>query len=112
MQPQVEDPANAGKIISQEAMMVNMNQIDTMRSVSMVAGGILAGTVQSVGYKGFMCFAAVYLLVTFCVGVVIGFNFQRYTNMSLLSFAVHDINKHVMSFVLFWTLSYALIYIY
>lgn len=108
----LDDPANAGKIISQEAMMNNMNQIDTLRSVMMIAGGILAGVIQSVGYKGFIGFVLVYLATTVAVGALIGFNFQRYVNMSMLNFAMHDVNKHAMSFVLFWTLAYALVYIY
>lgn len=108
----MDDPANAGKIISQEAMMSNMNQIDSLRSVTMIAGGILAGVIQCVGYKGFLCFIVIYALTTVAVGCTISFNFQRYLNMTLTNFAMHDVNKHAMSFVLFWTLSYALVYIY
>jgi ER membrane protein complex subunit 6 len=108
----MDDPANLGKIISPEAMRSNMNQIDNLRSITTIAGGILAGVIQCVGYKGFLCFIAIYALTTVAVGCVISFNFQRYVNMSVTNFATHDVQKHAMSFVLFWTLSYALVYIY
>ena len=107
------DPANADKIlISSENMRINMNQIDSLRSFMMIAGGIMAGSIQCVGIYGFLCFLILYVVITIALGLRIKFDFKTYTNMTLMEFALLDISKHVMSFVLFWTLSYALVYIY
>ena len=99
-------------ILSTESMMMNMNQIDTLRSVMMIAGGILAGVAECVGLQGFICFILLYICTTISVGAMLKFDFLTYLNMSFLEFAVMDASKHIMSFVLFWTLAYALIYIY
>ncbi len=106
------DPSSTDKMISQEQMMKNMQQVDTLRSVLMIAAGVSCGVMQLLSLMGFVFFAMVYAFTTISVGMKIGFNFKTYFNMSLLNFLAFDVSKHVMSFILFWTLSYALVYIY
>ena len=107
-----QDMDSADKVIAQESMMNNMRQIDTLRSIMMIASGCTSGIIQCVNHEGFICFAIAYILSAVAIGMTIQFNFKTYLNMSFLEFLVHDASRHIMSFVLFWTLAYALVYIY
>lgn len=103
---------SADKVIAQDSMMNNMRQIDTLRALMMIASGCASGIVQCVNHEGFIWFAVTYILSAVAIGMTIQFDFKTYVNMTFLQFLVHDASRHVMSFVLFWTLAYALVYIY
>lgn len=101
-----------GKFVSAEAMGKNRQQIDIVRTVMMIVGGTMTGIVACVGYQGFIAFTLLYLATTVAIGVKMNFNFKAYTNSSFVMFAISDVSKHAMSFLLFWTLCYALVYVY
>ncbi len=99
-------------IISQENMIKNLQQIDTLRSIIMIVSGISCGIMKTIGILGFLYFLLVYIIITIVIGIKIKYNFTTYLNMSFFDFLMNDMMKHIMSFILFWTLSYTLVYIY
>lgn len=82
------------------------------RSFLCIIGGILTGVLGCTGFQGFIGFVAVYLSLALSIGVKFNFDFMSYMHCSLTSFLFTDLQKNGLSFILFWTLTYALIYIY
>ena len=100
------------KSISIENMRKNHSQIDVTRTFLSIVGGIIAGILGCTGLKGLACFIAVYLSIASALASKMGRNTKLYTNMNFLYFCLSDLQKNSLSFVLFWTLTYALVYIY
>ena len=101
------------RYLSVEALQLNMKQIDLVRTFSSLVGGIITGLCNLTGFYGVLSFFAFYLMTNFSLLITkMKVNAKMYTNLSLVSFIFHDFSKHAMSFVLFWTLSYALAYLY
>ena len=74
--------------------------------------GIFAGVIGCRSGSGLLCFVTLYLLIALFLFSKMLFEVKLYTNSSVLGFVLGDIQKNGFSFVLFWTLTYALIYIY
>jgi ER membrane protein complex subunit 6 len=98
--------------MSMEAFQKNMNQIDVMRTFLCIIAGVIAGIWGCTGLYGFFAFILFYFTIAFAIGMKIGFDFKQYTNCSMLEFLAGDLQKNGLSFILFWTMTYALIYIY
>jgi len=117
------------KLISFEALQFNMKQIDVVRTLLSIVGGVLTGTLGNlmlsffhvsdfpflIGCQreyGLLAFVILYFVISLSLALKMNFNVKKYTNSSIVMFGLADLQKNGLSFVLFWTLSYALIYIY
>jgi hypothetical protein len=100
------------KYILMDELRKNMSKIDVARSLMCILSGVMTGILGYTGLQGFLFFIAVYIVVAVAIAFRFKFNTRLYTNMSFMSFISFDLQKHALSFVLFWTLSYALVYIY
>jgi ER membrane protein complex subunit 6 len=101
------------KYMMMDVLMSNTKQIENVRSFMCVVGGAAAGILNVTNMKGLYVFLALYLAVVLGIGIKVGFDFMNYTNKpGVVSFAMADLSKHGLSFVLFWTLGHALVYIY
>mmetsp|Transcript_11234 Transcript_11234/g.16737 ORF Transcript_11234/g.16737 Transcript_11234/m.16737 type:complete len:95 (+) Transcript_11234:736-1020(+) len=58
------------------------------------------------------CFIILHLAVSIALLIKMKFNLKEYTRQSLLSFFTADLQKCGMSFMLFWTLFYGLVYLF
>ena len=106
---QDEDEA---KYIIVETLMLNMKQMELARSFLCLVGGCLAGILNATNVRGLLVFLMLYLFIVLGLSVKMGFDFRNYANSTFFGFLSNDISKHALSFVLFWTLTYALVYIY
>ena len=110
MDPHADDEEK--QHFSMEAMQHNMREIDLLRTFVSIIGGVLAGTLGCTGFHGLGCFVFTYLMIALVITVKMGMDVKKYTNNSFLSLVGADLQKNGLSFVLFWTLTYALVYIY
>jgi hypothetical protein len=100
--------------VSMEAMGMNIRQMMLLRTVVFIAAGIICGILGLTGLLGALFYIAVGLIASAAVLVVVGFEPNKYfmvSNVGLLGWDLLNFN-HILSFILFWTLSYALVYIY
>jgi hypothetical protein len=77
-----------------------------------IVGGIVAGILGLTGLQGLVVALFTAALSTLALSVKMGFDVLTYTNNSPLSFMLSGAQANSMSFLLFWTLSYALVHIY
>ena len=101
-----------GKLVSMERMAFNMRQIDTFSAIIFITGGIMAGILGLTGMKGLFLFAAITAAQAFALVLKMNFQLSEYSTMTPFAFVLHGAKSHGMSFVLFWTLFYALVHIY
>ena len=99
---------------SMEAMHLNMRQLMTLRTITFIAGGIICGILGLTGWLGAVFYIVLSVIAAVSVMLVTGFNPNSYfmvSNVGLLMIDLVNFN-HILSFILFWVLSYALVYIY
>ena len=100
--------------MSMEAMGMNVRQMMMLRTVVFIAAGAICGILGFTGLLGALFYLTVGVLASVAVLVVVQFEPKKYfmvSNIGLLGWDLLNFN-HILSFILFWTLSYALVYIY
>lgn len=107
-----ENPEEDVRSISIEYLQNNLKQIDVARTFLSIVAGVFAGVLGCESMSGLLCFVVLYVLIAFSMAIKMSFDTKMFTNSSLLSFVAGDLQKNGLSFILFWTLAYALIYIY
>ena len=108
------DPKDQPVGFSMEAMQLNVRQFQLLRTVMLITGGILCGILGLTGLLGAFFYIAVSIIANLSIVIVTGFKPQSYFMLSSGSMLGNDLMNfnHMLSFIMFWTLSYALVYIY
>ena len=99
-------------MVSHERAAFNVRQIETFSSVLYITGGIIAGILGLTGLNGLYLFLAVTAILKIVLIVKMGFQLAEYSTLTTLAFVSDGASNHGLSFVLFWTLFYALVHIY
>ena len=112
--PRSKDKKEVGEAFSVESMGFNMRQIMNFKTVLYIVGGIMCGVLGLTNSFGLFFYLFIGVLGSICLLVKMGFDAKRFTASSIINFLMSDLvnPNHVMSFILFWTLAYALVYIY
>ena len=100
------------KKISLESLMSNSGKIGKYRTVLSIVAGILCGIFGLTSLSGLLFFLAASLLADFSILLKINFKSHEYLNVSMIQFLIDGITFTAMTYILFWTLSFALVYIY
>eukprot|EP00568_Trieres_chinensis_P003982 CAMPEP_0183291876 /NCGR_PEP_ID=MMETSP0160_2-20130417/1140_1 /TAXON_ID=2839 ORGANISM="Odontella Sinensis, Strain Grunow 1884" /NCGR_SAMPLE_ID=MMETSP0160_2 /ASSEMBLY_ACC=CAM_ASM_000250 /LENGTH=126 /DNA_ID=CAMNT_0025452741 /DNA_START=115 /DNA_END=495 /DNA_ORIENTATION=+ len=90
----------------------NAKKVDKIRSFLGIASGCVAGVLGLTGLSGLVCFLVLHLIVNLSILAKMKFNLRAYSRQSLLAFLAADLQKCAMSFMLFWTLFYGLVYLF
>lgn len=106
-----QDPEEL-KNFSIESLQINMRRANTFQTVIQIVGGIIAGVLGLTSWEGMMFFLGVSILITLALLIKMKFDPKVYLNMSSFNLFIQCSSNHVLSFILFWTMSYALVYIY
>jgi ER membrane protein complex subunit 6 len=106
-----EDEVFESKIIG-EAMQKNIKTIGDYETIMFIAAGCIAGILGFTNLHGLFFFLFTSIVVTFSLSLKLRFKIYEYTNSSVLNVWIQGLSNHALSFVLFWTLAYALVYIY
>ena len=109
MQDQHDEDA---KNIAPEFIHHNLKHVDVARTLLSIIAGIYAGILRCESLSGLICFIVLYTIIALSLAFKMKFDVKMYTNSSFIVFAAGDLQKNGLSFILFWTLTYALVYIY
>lgn len=107
-----DEPMNESEFISDEAMMHNRSAIDSYRSYMTIIAGIATGILGATGLKGLGLFLGSYLAISLLLVAKMRLDTEAFMNAKIHHFLFGNIGRYGLSFVLFWTLAYALVYIY
>jgi len=104
---------NQTLIINMHAVHLNNKKIDKVRSLMGIISGCVAGICGLTGFQGLVCFVALHLVVNFSlITFKMKLNLKEYFNESILSFMTGDLQSSILSYLLFWTLFYGLVYLF
>ncbi|CAM9638384.1 unnamed protein product [Phaeothamnion confervicola] len=95
--------------------MSNMKLIYNARTSMCVVGGMAAGILGCKGLEGLLAYLVIYLMSSILLAVKMGFDPSKFINLRkgrAFTFFFSDVQGHALTFILFWTLAYALVYIY
>lgn len=106
------DASKRDEFVSNEAMMFNLNAIDSLRSYLTIFAGVATGILGATGLVGLACLMVSYLVISLALLSKMRLDPETYTREKAHTFLFGNIGRYGLSFVLFWTLSYALVYIY
>ena len=112
--PRSKDNKEVGEAFSMESMGFNMRQIINFKTVLFIVGGIMCGVLGLTNSLGLLFYLSIGVFGSCCLLLKMGLDAKRFTATSPANFLVSDLMNpnHVMSFILFWTLAYALVTIY
>ena len=113
--PRDDDPRaarSAKNLFDRDAMAHNLNAVDGCRSYLTLFGAVGAGVVGATGLRGLLFFVGTYVLGSIALLTRMRCNPTDYTSESLTKFVIAGAPGYALSFVLFWTLAYALVHIY
>ena len=103
---------SAKNLFDRDAMAHNLNAVDGCRSYLTLFGAVGAGVVGATGLRGLLFFVGTYVLGSIALLTRMRCNPVDYTSESLTKFVIMGAPGYALSFVLFWTLAYALVHIY
>mmetsp|Transcript_5080 Transcript_5080/g.7732 ORF Transcript_5080/g.7732 Transcript_5080/m.7732 type:complete len:116 (-) Transcript_5080:90-437(-) len=108
------DDHDKKKFYSVENIKHNEKVLNYCRTSLCIFGGISSGILGCTGLWGLLMFVSVHVGVSLAIAVfMMGFDVQKYSrSKNIIFFAIGDASKYGLSFVLFWTLAYTLVYIY
>ena len=99
--------------IDAEAMASNGSRIEMVRVTMAICGGLVAGICRLQGAQGFLAFVLSQSATSLAIFLVcMKGDVDRFANTHLASFMFSTMGNHILSFLLFWTLSHALVNIY
>lgn len=95
-----------------EAVQFNGKKIGDYETILFIAGGAIAGILGLTNLRGLVGFMITSIISTIGIAWKARFNTHEYMNTSFINVWINSMSSHAFSFVLFWTLTYALVYIY
>lgn len=111
--PGADATGGEGKdVFDMNAANLNLKKMDTVRSFMGIVSGCVAGVLGLTGLSGLVCFLILHLIVSIAILTKMKFNLHTYSRQSMIGFLTADIQKCAMSFMLFWTLFYGLVYLF
>lgn len=107
------DGGDNSEVFNMNAYRSNLVKMDKIRSFMGIASGCVAGVCGLTGLAGLVCFLVLHIVVNISLlGVKMNFELHTYTRESIFAFLTADLQKCAMSFMLFWTLFYGLVYLF
>jgi len=102
------------KLINPEALQSNAMGINYVRALLAVVSGSIAGIAGLTGTRGFLLYIFVHLITSVALLARMKFNPKEYLmpDSSPFWFAVEGLGAQGLSFVMFWTLSFAIVHIF
>mmetsp|Transcript_134853 Transcript_134853/g.200624 ORF Transcript_134853/g.200624 Transcript_134853/m.200624 type:complete len:123 (+) Transcript_134853:103-471(+) len=111
--PGTPDAGDEKDVIDIASLQYNLQRVDKIRSVMGIAAGCVAGIFGLTGFEGLGCFVALHLLVLVLIcALKMNFRLFSYTRQSWWAYVTANLQQNALSFTLFWTLFYGLVYLY
>lgn len=96
--------------VSQEALTANGKALHFVRVYLSVVGGVVAGILGATNFAGFFGYAVTQALVMLVALAKMGFKVTEY--FPSWSVAMNGVGAGMMTYILFWTLSYNIVHLY
>lgn len=94
-------------------MMRNHKNVEFVHTIMAIFTGAAAGILGVTGLYGFLMFLCIHAAVSVVILVTkMGGRVSNYLPKSTFGFVIGGAGDHLLSFLLFWTLGYALVHIY
>ncbi|KAL7517724.1 hypothetical protein ACHAWX_002622 [Stephanocyclus meneghinianus] len=104
------------EVFDMDAYRSNFRKMDKIRSFMGIASGCVAGVCGLTGLSGLACFVVLHIVVSLSIlATKMKFSLHSYSiskSESIISFLLTDFQKCAMSFMLFWTLFFGLVYLF
>jgi ER membrane protein complex subunit 6 len=107
----VSEQLEAQKLVP-DALRKNIRQMDLARIVLYIAVGVICGVCGFTGLQGFLFYVLSSAVITLALTAAMGFSPRTYVNETVPQLFVSNMSGQVMSFIMFWTLAYSLVYVY
>lgn len=107
----MEAPPKETKI-SMENLAGNGKQVDFVIAIMFIVAGVVAGILGLQGLQGFILFLLAGAVVMIGLLTKCQFDIPRFITATTTSLLIKALSGQALSFVLFWTLVYALVHIY
>ena len=110
----MEAPAGAKpeQRIYMESFTKNMTAIELLRTVLALVTGALCGILGLTSLWGLLFYVVSSAIVGFAIAVPMGLDTMAYTNVSLPSLVLQGLQGQAMTFIMAWTLAYALVILF
>mmetsp|Transcript_439 Transcript_439/g.575 ORF Transcript_439/g.575 Transcript_439/m.575 type:complete len:127 (-) Transcript_439:169-549(-) len=99
-------------IFNLQAQSFNNKKIDEVKTFMGIVNGCFAGICGFQGLQGLLCFLLLDFIVSVAILAKMKFNFKKYSRETFVSFITAHMQKNGLSFALFWTLFYGLVYLF
>ncbi len=109
---QQQQDAEEMKNVAMDLLQMNKMKYSRFETVMYIAGGCIAGVLGLTNFYGLLFYIVLSCLVSFFIMLKMKFNTKLYANTTPLSIILQGASSQAMSFVLFWSMAYALVYIY
>ncbi|GAX25924.1 hypothetical protein FisN_6Hu038 [Fistulifera solaris] len=105
---------NSKQVIDGMALQLNMKRLDRIRSVMSITSGCIAGILGCTGLQGLVFFLAshTFVCVIMAMTKMSGMSLQTYTQQTWFGYWTEGFQPTALSFTLFWTLFYGLVYLF
>jgi len=100
------------EILNFHALQLNHRKIDYVQSFMGIVSGCVAGICRFTGLEGLACFLVLHLVVTLALLSKMNFRLKSYSQKNIIAFLTNDLQSCALSFMLFWTLFYGLVYLF
>jgi len=107
------DGKGSQEVFDMNAYRANMRKMDKIRSFMGIVSGCVAGICGLTGLAGLACFLILHITVSLSLLTFkMKLDLSSYSRESMLAFLTADLQKCAMSFMLFWTLFFGLVYLF
>mmetsp|Transcript_23000 Transcript_23000/g.55424 ORF Transcript_23000/g.55424 Transcript_23000/m.55424 type:complete len:130 (-) Transcript_23000:478-867(-) len=101
------------EVFDTNAYRSNFRKMDKIRSFMGIASGCVAGVCGLTSLSGLVCFLVLHITVNLSLlAFKMKFDLHSYSRESMFAFLTADLQKCAMSFMLFWTLFFGLVYLF
>jgi len=105
----MEEPTN---FVNMEKLQMNARNIDLVRTILYIVAGVLCGILGLTSVEGLIFFIVISVLISNAIAISMSFNAKQYMNSTHIALWLQGMQSQAMSFIMFWCITYALVYIY
>ena len=101
------------EVFDLHAQQQNIQKMESIKSFMGIVNGCCAGILGLTNSVGIVFFVVCHLVVSACLWVRIGGDLDKYSKgVGVVGFLMGGLQNCFMSFMLFWTLFYGLVYLF
>lgn len=112
-QPGQNPDGETTEVFDFHAQQNNIRKMESIRAFMGIVNGCCAGILGLTNLKGIMFFVGMHLVVSVCLLMRIGGNLEKFRKgIGMAGFMMEGLQSSFMSYMLFWTLFYGLVYLF